>query len=48
MSQSAAVDDLVEAIKDAIENALDEGQPRIATKLLAILHEMEWRLAPPS
>ena len=47
VSQSAAVDELVEAIKHAIEEALDEGRPRIATELLAVLSELEWRCAPP-
>jgi hypothetical protein len=47
MFRPKAIEDLVEAIKTAIEEALDEGQPRIATELLAILNELEGRAAPP-
>ena len=41
MHHSEAINNFVEAVKSAIEAALDEGQPRIATELLAILNEME-------
>ncbi len=41
MNRSAAIAELVEAIKTAIEEALDEGQPRIATELLTILNSLE-------
>ncbi len=46
MDHSAAVDDLVKAIKSAIEEALDEGRPKIAELLLDILKEVEWRATP--
>ena len=48
MNHSAAVDDLIEAIKYAIEYALDEGRPKIAGLLLDILKEIEWRATPPT
>ncbi len=43
MTSTTDIDDLVEAIREAVEAALDEGQPRIALDLLAILNELEKR-----
>ena len=40
MPHDVAINDLVEAIQDAIEIALDEGQPRIAVDLLSILNDL--------